>query len=376
MDLYAPYYILADIVCMLFLSLNLYFAFMGVDKQMHKRYLAAATVMAVLYFAADIYWTISEYGTASEVINSNTILYFIMCLMGFSLTLYNLSLQDDDGSMLTGPFIFRLSIPMLINMAAILTTRWTHIYFWVTDKAELVTNPFGYFIMVLFGMGYPLSSCSIALVAALKKENYADRGLYIARAVSFLPAIIAAIMQISAQHMPFVCYGITLSFFILTWSNTISYISLDPLTQINNRAQFRRYLGGKLRDKDDLTLMIMDLNKFKSINDTYGHVEGDRALIRVARALKETCGQNRSKYFISRYGGDEFIVVISGTNADSPEVLAGKIQDRLTQICEEDRTEYALTLSFGYAKRDDTTESIPQLVAAADKKLYEAKHAL
>jgi len=171
MDLYAPYYILADIVCMLFLSLNLYFAFMGVDKQMHKRYLAAATVMAVLYFAADIYWTISEYGTASEVINSNTILYFIMCLMGFSLTLYNLSLQDDDGSMLTGPFIFRLSIPMLINMAAILTTRWTHIYFWVTDKAELVTNPFGYFIMVLFGMGYPLSSCSIALVAALKKKT-------------------------------------------------------------------------------------------------------------------------------------------------------------------------------------------------------------
>ena len=149
-------------------------------------------------------------------------------------------------------------------------------------------------------------------------------------------------------------------------SSMSSYISLDPLTQINNRNQFRRHLGNKLRDNGNLALIIMDIDRFKSINDTYGHLEGDEALIRVAKALKIICSSNRSKYSISRYGGDEFVVLVYGTYDEAAKTCV-QIQRLCLSSAERQTPNIHLTLSFGIACKGPDTSTIPSIFAAADK---------
>ena len=90
-------------------------------------------------------------------------------------------------------------------------------------------------------------------------------------------------------------------------------ISTDPLTRLNNRGQLAGYISQKsnIYHENRLTIVIMfDINDFKLVNDTYGHAEGDRALILVANALKEVTRNHSMPMFLARYGGVEFILVV------------------------------------------------------------------
>ncbi|MCR5189631.1 MAG: GGDEF domain-containing protein, partial [Treponema sp.] len=151
-------------------------------------------------------------------------------------------------------------------------------------------------------------------------------------------------------------------------------ISVDPLTGLNNRNQLMRYLGSKVRNESDnknLYVFMLDVNKFKKINDTYGHVEGDAALVRCAKALK--LANKHGKNFIGRYGGDEFIVIAEIKDKEEIEGYCQKMKDELAIICAEENVIYNLTFSIGYALYDKSMKSIQAFIAEADKKLYEAK---
>ena len=94
-------------------------------------------------------------------------------------------------------------------------------------------------------------------------------------------------------------------------------VSVDKLTQVNNRQNLLSYLSYKINNHEETVyLIMMDIDKFKTINDTYGHLAGDDALICVAKALKQACAQFKKRPFIARYGGDEFVVILEGTTDD------------------------------------------------------------
>ena len=97
-----------------------------------------------------------------------------------------------------------------------------------------------------------------------------------------------------------------------------SLISVDDLTHLNNRGQINRYLE-QLRYSEDskVYIMMLDINRFKGINDTYGHAEGDRALIIASEVLRRTCEQIKSQVFLGRYGGDEFTIVLQNPGESS-----------------------------------------------------------
>jgi diguanylate cyclase (GGDEF)-like protein len=94
---------------------------------------------------------------------------------------------------------------------------------------------------------------------------------------------------------------------------------------------------------------MIDLNKFKQINDRYGHVEGDYALKRTADALKAACTDNTLKTFIARYGGDEFIIITKTENEDLVKELCSDIKAALIRLNNEAGAEYELTASIGYS---------------------------
>jgi len=83
----------------------------------------------------------------------------------------------------------------------------------------------------------------------------------------------------------------------------------------------------RFRDNVVISVMMIDVDRFKQINDTFGHAEGDRALMLVSESLKRTCGQIKVPIFIGRYGGDEFTLIIQDPGEDDrfPEQVAEKV---------------------------------------------------
>lgn len=92
-------------------------------------------------------------------------------------------------------------------------------------------------------------------------------------------------------------------------------ISMDPLTQLNNCNRREQHLFECGRSQDlNMYLLVLDVNRFKKINDEHGHVQGDLALKAIANYLKESCIEKSD--FIARYGGDEFVIEYKGNDVE------------------------------------------------------------
>jgi diguanylate cyclase (GGDEF)-like protein/PAS domain S-box-containing protein len=152
----------------------------------------------------------------------------------------------------------------------------------------------------------------------------------------------------------------------------VRYANTDFLTGLNNRRSLFNYLEG-LDDNSKLSLVAMDLDNFKSVNDTYGHAAGDEALIVVSRIL-EKCFDDG---FAVRLGGDEFLVALVGEH-DLPEVeqRAQNLLDTLIGEYSQKEEFKKLSASVGIAQERLTvcdTQSIENLIKRSDDALYTAK---
>jgi diguanylate cyclase (GGDEF)-like protein len=143
----------------------------------------------------------------------------------------------------------------------------------------------------------------------------------------------------------------------------------DPLTEVLNRRGFgEAYTKARARQRrgaGTLALMAIDLDHFKAVNDKYGHVEGDRVLVKVAGVICRTLRENDS---VARFGGEEFIVLLPETSLARASQVAERIQALLGQT-----EQPCCTVSIGIASQAPGDESIDSLLSRADAALYRAK---
>ena len=156
--------------------------------------------------------------------------------------------------------------------------------------------------------------------------------------------------------------------------------SMDGLTQVANRRSFDEYLAQEWENvgsgRSALSLILCDIDYFKSFNDTYGHQAGDVCLRKVAKAIEKAVKRNTD--LVARYGGEEFAIVLPNTNAPGVEQVAQEIQREIRELSiphsQSDVSEY-ITLSLGIASITTTENAHPDmLVATADQGLYQAKY--
>jgi diguanylate cyclase (GGDEF)-like protein len=145
----------------------------------------------------------------------------------------------------------------------------------------------------------------------------------------------------------------------------------DNLTQAYNKMKFReimlRELGRAERFNEALSIVMIDIDRFKKINDTYGHVEGDYVLKTIADLVREKL--RKVNYFV-RWGGDEFVVIAIETDLEGSRILAEKARKSIENYKFDNVGK--VTASFGIAqlKKGETEDS---LITRADKALYKAK---
>jgi diguanylate cyclase (GGDEF)-like protein len=159
----------------------------------------------------------------------------------------------------------------------------------------------------------------------------------------------------------------------------LSHLAMtDHLTGLANRAQFERTLNSEMahsrRTGEAFTVLYMDLDNFKEINDTLGHAAGDEVLCESARRMAD---QVRTEDLLARIGGDEFGVFMRQSADDSPESLTNRIVEVVSApITLSSGEKVNVGISVGIATYTDTMDSMSSILTQADLALYEAKKKL
>lgn len=151
--------------------------------------------------------------------------------------------------------------------------------------------------------------------------------------------------------------------------------AVDPLTDAYNRrfglGRLREEYSRAVRAEAPLALLMVDLDHFKAINDTYGHLVGDRLLRAVASSCRRAI---REGDVLVRYGGEEFLVLLPGAGRDDVVQVGERIRRAASEtIVDDGASRISVTVSVGAATYRDGTDSPDALIALADRALYEAK---
>lgn len=148
---------------------------------------------------------------------------------------------------------------------------------------------------------------------------------------------------------------------------------LDPLTRVGNRRAFRQLatieIDRSRRYALPFSVMVIDVDDFKPINDRFGHHTGDCLLMTVVETIRHHL---RAIDIIARFGGDEFVILLVNTAEAAADMVAHKLQRQLLDKMEE--KQWAVTFSIGMVTYHTIPDSVEQAIQAADALMYEVKH--
>lgn len=158
----------------------------------------------------------------------------------------------------------------------------------------------------------------------------------------------------------------------LHWRKSLKRINTDTLTGCSSRAAMEALIDNADREIDqEITLIYLDLNKFKYVNDTYGHEIGDKVLKLYSKSLVKIFGRIG---YVGRMGGDEFMVILTGVQKDVARKLCQKLEEVLVEDSKELDFEYTISTSYGIATRvKGSYTRMAELVVEADKEMYKFK---
>jgi diguanylate cyclase (GGDEF)-like protein len=160
----------------------------------------------------------------------------------------------------------------------------------------------------------------------------------------------------------------------LMYQQAIDIAMKDPLTGAGNRLSMEATLGREIglaaRHQLPLSILVVDIDHFKNVNDTYGHAKGDIILKNVARELMDSCRDTDATF---RFGGEEFVVVLNRTDRKGAHISAERVRQQIANMNKHyNDQDVAVTVSIGISSLQPK-DSINSLFERADKALYEAK---
>ena len=375
---YTTFYIESNIVCIIIFLMMFLREMATVGRQTKQMIFVNITVSHMLYFMSDIFWILilGEFishtvFTASVANISNAIL--LSAITGFWFVYVELSQGEK--------YILTFKNRLLVLIPAMIETVTMIILFTVLPSTVLDSNYemtlFYYIVFLVVPALYVAVSAIRSFIRAMKKENYAVRNQYLACAVYPVIITIFGILQTLWIKAPLFCFGSTLMMLYVYIVSLNDQVSIDELTRLNNRTQLKKYVAGESMkqgsEKNSRYVLMIDLNKFKHINDQYGHVEGDNALKRTADALKAACSGNPLKTFIARFGGDEFIIIAKTDDEEQVKTLCKSIKETLIKMNNESGAKYELTCCIGYCRYSGDVSSFQNAMAKADEELYKEK---
>jgi len=278
---------------------------------------------------------------------------------------------------ITGNRLYRKKylIPLMIPLAAAalltLTTGIHHKVFYFTESCQYVRG--AWFVSFFAVAAFYLAAAFMFYVSAERnKEIYVFRNLNLLASLYTLFMIVCMAIQVVTKNaMSVINAACAVVALMIHEDFQKKDVTLDALTGLNNRNAINDRLTRILRSgKFTGYVILLDVDSFKQINDRYGHLEGDRALVSAAEAM---IAELADRTFFGRLGGDEFLIIAEGISEEQAAAAETGINRKLEEILKGKNSEYCVTVSAGYVAVNGGMKTIPDILKAADVRLYARK---
>jgi len=369
------FYVEVNLGCVCILMLLLYSIKRLPTPQLKYTLFQNLILWHIIYFISDSAWAlVNDNVLPKNVITVLVVNYLnvvIMPVVAYSCFIFaEIGTRTDMTRKQIERFRFKLIIPIVLQALALLVTFCKFPDFWLDDQLEPID--FYYFLLSLLPMCYWIAATIRGLLRARNVQNRPNLRTYLVVA-SYTPGVLIAggAQVIFSLTTPIFCFWCTLIILFVYLHLQNHLISTDSLTMLNNRNRLHHYLHQQRDEKDSFVIMV-DVDHFKQINDTYGHAEGDKALVLVSQALKKACERLSYSMFLCRYGGDEFLLI---AQTDVPNKVVNQIRECLQEEIANQKhsLSYTIEASVGFARWDGHPESFKESMINADKKMYEDK---
>lgn len=185
------------------------------------------------------------------------------------------------------------------------------------------------------------------------------------------PIFICVCLQMFYYGISTIWVGIAVGYTSLMLALQNENIFIDKLTGLYNRYYLDK-ISGELKRKRKITMMMLDMNDFKSINDNFGHSQGDDALVSLADVLEKTVGAQGT---VVRYAGDEFVIILNNGDEDAAEKCKLQIKKNLEEFNKTHKKKYKLSASIGVGVFDLEKSNVDKILKKIDKLMYDDKRA-
>ena len=300
----------------------------------------------------------------------NELLYTMNILFGFLWILFADAKVYSENKLLKKRFI-PMILPLLVMLVLLIANIFNGWIFEISEENVYSRN-------FLFVFDYAVTYSYLLAGAGILYKNRSSTKRY-----TYLPVLLFILPVAIGSLLQFLFYGIATLWLSAAIGLTSLYISLqtenaylDRLTGVYNRHYFETYVSAlykaAARDskKQKIAALMVDIDRFKSINDRYGHVVGDEALIRSARILRASAGKNA---LVVRYGGDEFLIILRDKSETEVALLVGEIQKNCAAANRLSDKDYTLSFSIGYTIADPAVVDNEEFLIRADAAMYAAK---
>ena len=375
---YVVFYTEASIICILILSMLLINDRLHSTQQETQVCFNRVIISFILYFVSDALWAATLGGvmprTRRLVELFNLTNYILMSVMAYEWFMFMASSEKMPFRRVRRKRMLCL-IPMAVSILFIVIAYIADPYFWINENCEM--NSLYHPLQISAPMVYLLTAFIHSVINVRKAELKDEKRQYWLIGIFPLGVLCAGLLQVIFLDAPTFCFGCTVMLLYFYIQHMQMLISVDALTRLNNRGQINRYVEQvRYRENARIFVMMIDIDRFKQINDTYGHAEGDRALVLVSQALKQTCERIKVPVFIGRYGGDEFILVLQPPEGnDYPDQAARVLRDALAEKQKDNDLPYVLEVSIGWDELKDKDDTMKDCIIRADQKLYADKRA-
>lgn len=369
-------YTKVDLLSLIVVGILIVKVAMGADKRFEIQIFQWMLVVIFGYIFVSSYSDIAHSGvirtTMKREYYSNTAAFVLQVMYCYLWFIYSELCQK---SKLTDKSYKRILwfLPVVLFAFVCSTTRKTHLIFYIDDNL-LYHRGTMFWIQYVISYGFILCTSIKALFKAFRRKYYPQRAELLTLGSFILPPILFSIYQYLFTRSFMMGIGSTVAVLLVYISSQDLKITVDPLTQLNNKVQLVKYLVKKMADPPvdrDLYLYIMEADSLRRINNIYGRSEGDNALVRIANCLRQVAKGNHC--FVSRYDGDEFVMLCELEKGASPDWVVDEISEILMEANKQEQSLYRLTLSVGYAKYDSDITDIPHFIHEAVKDLNRKK---